>query len=148
MILVAKRRSTMGLTMDILTNYPLPLNPSTPSAMLVNQDNTHSHTFNRTSILQPIYKHLSLDNIVQSMTGDKLIVVIPVFDHTKSLDHALRVHCSYTQAFENVVNNTLRWLHPGNQICVVADSIHNSYTLLREDSPFVEFACHLKNYPK
>ncbi len=45
-------------------------------------------------------------------------------------------------------NNTLRWLHRGNRTYVVTDSICNSHTLLREDSPFVEFACCIKNYPK
>jgi hypothetical protein len=82
------------------------------------------------------------------MAGDELIVAIPVIDHTKSLDHASRVHHSCTRAFENVIDNTLRRLHPGDQMCFVADLIRNSHMLLREDSPFVEFACHLKNYPK
>jgi hypothetical protein len=136
----------MGLTTGTLTNYPLPLHPSTPSAMLINQDITPPHAYNWTSILQPIYKHLSPDDIVQLMAGDELIVVTPVFDHTKSLDHSLRVHHSYTRALENVIINTLRWLHPGNRTYVVLYSIHNSHTLLCEDSPFVKFACRVKKY--
>jgi hypothetical protein len=83
------------------------------------------------------------------MAGDKLIVVIPVFDNTKSLDHAAHVCSSYTQAFKNVIDNTLQRLrHPGNQSWVVADLICNSHTLLPEDSPFIKFACGIKNNPK
>jgi hypothetical protein len=119
-----------------------------PSAILINQDITPPHAYNQTSVLQLIYKCLSPNDIVRLMAGDELIVVIPVLDHTKSLDHALRVHHSYTRAFENFIYNTLRRLHPGNRTCVVADLIRNCYTLLHEDSPFIKFACRLKNYPE
>jgi hypothetical protein len=135
----------MGLTTGTLTNYPLPLHPSMPSTMLINQDITPPQAYNRISILKPIYKCLSPNNIIGLIAGDELIVVIPVFDHTKSLDHALRVHHSYTWAFENAINNTHRRLHPGNRTCVVADSIRNGHMLLREDSLVVEFAGCVKN---
>jgi hypothetical protein len=48
------------------------------------------------------------------MAGDNLIVVIPVFDYTKTPDHASHVCHSYTRAFENIIDNTLRWLNPGD----------------------------------
>jgi hypothetical protein len=109
----AKKRATMGVTPGTFTNDPVPSHPSTPTKMLINQDINPPHMYNWMSILQLIYKHHPPKDIVRLMAGDKLIVVIPVFGKTKSPDHAVHVHCSYTQVFENIINDTLRWLHPG-----------------------------------
>jgi hypothetical protein len=96
----AKQCATSGLTTGTFTNYPAPLHPSTPSAMVINQDIIPPHAYYQISVLQPIYKRLSPDNIIQLMAGDELIVVIPVFDHTKSPDHALHVCHSYIHAHQ------------------------------------------------
>jgi hypothetical protein len=48
--------------------------------------------------------------------------------------------------FENVLDRSLQ--RPGDQRSVVDDAILNGHMLLREDRPFLEFACRVRNYPE
>jgi hypothetical protein len=103
--------------------------------------------YHRPSILQPIYKHLPPKDIVCLKAGDEIIVVFPVFaDNGKVVDNIACILTSYTRAFELVVDNTLRWLHPGNCTSLVFDIVRDSHTLLREGRAFLKYSCCVCNF--
>ena len=72
--------------------------------MFIDQDIVPQHNVHQPSILQPIYRHISSDNIVIVCLnpGDELIVVIPpVSKNTTNLGRkVLRMYC---KKFENDV---------------------------------------------
>ncbi len=105
------------------------------------------HASNQVSILQPIYKHLPPEDVVQLKAGDKLIVVVLAMGPKTPNDVAC-ILCSYTRVFKNVLDRTLWCLHPGDRTSVVDDAIRNDHTFLQEDHPFLEFACCVPNYPE
>ena len=70
--------------------------------MLIDQDIIPQHDVHRSSILQPIYRCISPDDIVCLDPGDKFIVVmLTVSKNTADLGH--KVLWMYCKTFENVV---------------------------------------------
>jgi hypothetical protein len=116
--------------------------------MLINQSLIAAHADNRNSVLESIYKRLPPDKNFHLKAGDKLILVIHVLGKkvNKVMNDHAAVHDIYVKAFTKIVDNTLRWIHPGDQELLIEEMIHACHMLPQEDSPFLEFACRVQNY--
>ncbi len=79
--------------------------------------------------------------------GDELIVIVPAVG-PKTPDDVVHILCSYSRAFENVLERTIQSIHLGDRTYVADDAIRDDHTFLREDRPFLEFACCVRNYPE
>ena len=82
--------------------------------MLIDQDIIPQHDVHRSSILQPIYRCISPDDIVCLDPGDKFIVVmLTVSKNTADLGH--KVLWMYCKMFENNCRTNI-FQHPPSQV--------------------------------
>ena len=126
-----------------MSNFPL----TSAEAMLIDQDIVPQHNVHQPSILQPIYRHISSDNIVIVCLnpGDELIVVIPpVSKNTTNLGRkVLRMYC---KKFENVVERSFSNIHPADRPNVVSDWMASHHFLPRDGQIAMEFLVRVRNY--
>ncbi len=62
--------------------------------------------YNHSSVLQPIYKRLPSEDVIWLKADDNLIVIVPAVG-PKAPNDVVRILCSYTWAFENILNRSL-----------------------------------------
>ena len=126
-----------------MSNFSL----TSAEAMLIDQDIVPQHNVHQPSILQPIYRHISSDNIVIVCLnpGDELIVVIPpVSKNTTNLGRkVLRMYC---KKFENVVERSFSNIHPADRPNVVSDWLASHHFLPRDGQMAMEFPVRVRNY--
>ena len=121
--------------------------PSWPSAgaMLIDQDIVPDHSIHRPSILRPIYRRISPDDIVRLDPGDEITVVIPpVTKNTTDLGgKVLRMYC---KMFEHVVERSCLSIHPADRQNVVSDRIASHHFFPRDGLMAMEFPVRVRNY--
>jgi hypothetical protein len=113
--------------------------------MLINQDIVPQHNVHRPSILQPIYRRISPDNIVCLDPGNEFIVVIPPVSKN-TMDFGCKILWMYCKMFENVVKQTCSNIHPANCPDVVSDWMASHHFLPRDGQIAIEFPVRVRNY--
>ncbi len=110
------------------------------------------HRYRRASVLQHVYKRLSLEDIVRLFPGNEIIIVIPAprpesRNESNAIVESRRVIDRYRRAFSKVIDSTIKHLFAGDRSTLVSDSIDERHTFLREDNKFLEFEVRASNYP-
>ncbi len=113
--------------------------------MLIRQDIVPDHSIHRPSILQPIYRRISPDDIVRLDPGDEITVVIPpVTKNTTDLGgKVLRMYC---KMFEHVVERSCLSIHPADRQNVVSDWMASHHFFPRDGLIAMEFPVRVRNY--
>ena len=113
--------------------------------MLIDQDIVPDHSIHRPSILRPIYRRISPDDIVRLDPGDEITVVIPpVTKNTTDLGgKVLRMYC---KMFEHVVERSCLSIHPADRQNVVSDRITSHHFFPRDGLMAMEFPVRVRNY--
>ena len=113
--------------------------------MLINPDIVLQHNVHRPSILQPIYRHISPDDIVRLDPDDEFVVVIPPISKNTT-DLGRKVLLMYCKMFENVVEQTCSNIHPADRPNVVSDQMASHHFLPRNGQIAMEFPVRVRNY--
>ncbi len=128
---------TLLVSSSIDTTFTMPRHsatyPSWPSAgaMLIDQDIVPQHSVHRPSILQPIYRRISPDDIVRLDPGDEITVVIPPVSKN-TMDLGGKVLWMYCKMFELVVKRSCSNIHPADRPNVVSDRMASHHFFPRD----------------
>ena len=107
----------------------------------------HGHPSQRPSVVQPVYRRLPPEDIVQLTSGEELIIVVPTVTTTKKGDADVtfrKVLEFYRNAFATAARKTLSRMEPN--ISSVEEIIHGRHRLRREDKWFFEYPVRVQNY--
>jgi hypothetical protein len=112
--------------------------------MLIDQDIVLQHMSHRPSVLLPIYKSISPDDIVCLDPGDELIVVIPPIGKNATY-LGCKVLRMYNEKFQNVIKRTCANVHPADRPSVCKWLCSHHY-LPRDGQMAMEFSVQVRNY--
>jgi len=113
--------------------------------MLIDQDIVPQHSVHRPSILQPIYRRISPDDIVRLDPGDEITVVIPPVSKN-TMDLGGKVLWMYCKMFELVVKRSCSNIHPADRPNVVSDRMASHHFFPRDGLIAMEFPVRVRNY--
>jgi hypothetical protein len=130
-------RSAMAhIAMRPIFMTPSSMSPRSPTcimmgaydAILIDQDIVTQHMSHRPSVLLPIYKHISPDDIVCLDPGDELIVVIPPIGKNTT-DPGCKVLRMNNKKFRNVIKQTCSNIHPADRLSLFFDRLCSHHYL-------------------
>jgi hypothetical protein len=136
--------SSMPPSSAMATSYLPSTMTGTYDVMLIDQDIFPQHMSHRPSVLLPIYKRISPDDIVCLDPGDELMVVIPPIGKN-TMDLGCKVLRMYNKKFQNVIKQTCVNIHPADHPSV-CDWLCSHHYLPLNKQMAMEFPVRVRNY--